>query len=198
MLTSTGTASSLAVRSLVEQPSLGHAVIYTTFCPIRPPFQSTPATSPSSQGFTLASALYKGQTFSPYLQFLLLSGQRKLPSTLFGESGASIRGSEQKNLPRLQLLYRSALDLHWAVTQGEVCRDKEVEKFKELLAALSFSMSQIWYLYPSMLGITGEVWLAGVTPGTAITAGSPMAKMDTVSHHVKPWWEYMAPLQNDI
>lgn len=80
MLTSIGTVSSLAARTLVEQPSLGHAVIYTT--PVCPPFQSTPATSPSSQGFILASTLYKGQTFSPHLQFLPLSGQRKLPSTL--------------------------------------------------------------------------------------------------------------------
>lgn len=85
----------------------------------------------------------------------------------FGESDASIRGFEQKNLPHFQLLYRSALDLHWAVTQGEACRDKDAEKFKELLTALSFSMSQIWYLHASTLGVTGEVWLAGLAPGTA-------------------------------
>lgn len=109
MLTSTGTVSSLAAMTLVEQPSLGHAASYTTFPPIHPPFQSTPATSPSSKGFTLALLSTKDK---PHLQFFPLSGQRKLSSTLFGESGASIRGSEQKDLPYFQLQYRGALDLH--------------------------------------------------------------------------------------
>lgn len=62
-------------------------------------------------------------------------------------------------------------------------------EFKELPTALSFSMSQIWYLYASMLGITGEVLLAGVAsagcPGLPITAGSPVAKTDTLCHHAE-------------
>lgn len=94
MLTSTGTVSSLAAMTLVEQPSLGHAASYTTFPPIHPPFQSTPATSPSSKGFTLALLSTKDKLSHRICSFFLCQARENcLPLCL----GNQVLQSEAPN-----------------------------------------------------------------------------------------------------
>lgn len=88
----------------------------------------------------------------------------KIPKTLWGIRcfNQRLQTEEPATLSAaIQECFGSSLSSHsgWSLP-GQ--RRREVQGI-----ALSFSMSQIWYLYASTLGVTGEVWLAGLAPGTA-------------------------------